>query len=74
MALSVAPFPRTAVCHFFPSLSRLAYFRSVVSTRIFSLEAMNSGTMISRPVSRRAGFHVASETPRMGGAVSTHPT
>ena len=58
--------PASALLYFFPSFSRPAYFRSVVSTRIFSPGAMNSGTMISRPASRRAGFHVASEPPRTG--------
>src|SRR5215471_11507268 len=56
--------------HFLASLSRPAYLRSLVSTRIFSPGAIKSGTIISRPVSRRADFQVASEPPRMGGAVS----
>ena len=49
---------------FFSSETFPAYLRSTVSTRMRSPVSMKRGTMISRPVSSFAGFHVESELPR----------
>ena len=67
-SLSLQPFPGPWSL---VAPARPMYFFSAVSTRMISPLAMNSGTMMERPVSSFASFHDEPKSPRLGGAVST---